>query len=242
MAREPRTYTRFYFRLKQWKKRLRRWKRPLWSLAAILLFLTMLTIGIQLSDNIRNLVEGKDNTASLETFAMLQGDEFTQLDKSAQLVLNQLMNKDEKREVVHRKQYICGKSDKALGKQNSRDIIQTMLNHPDWLTSVDSEGRVILEEQVDDMSETCKEQAHIGLDKDGNLTLYDGPPQKQKAIRTFFQLDVESMESALPPKVLKQLYQGIRITDMDEYHSVLSTFSDYAVEETEKVMKPTPVD
>ncbi|GJM75082.1 hypothetical protein HMSSN036_72980 [Paenibacillus macerans] len=45
------------------------------------------------------------------------------------------------------------------------------------------------------------------------------------------------MESALPADVLKQLQQGIRIQDVEEYNSVLSTFSDFALEQTEKVMQ-----
>lgn len=56
-------------------------------------------------------------------------------------------------------------------------------------------------------------------------------------LKTFFQLDVETMESVLPDEVLKQLQEGIRIQDVEEYNSVLSTFSDYALEQTEKVMQ-----
>ncbi|WP_420491488.1 BofC C-terminal domain-containing protein, partial [Neobacillus drentensis] len=52
-----------------------------------------------------------------------------------------------------------------------------------------------------------------------------------------FQVDIQSMESSLPESVLKELHQGIRVSDVEEYNSVLSTFSDYAVELTEKVMK-----
>ena len=47
-------------------------------------------------------------------------------------------------------------------------------------------------------------------------------------MRTFFQLDVGSMESSLPRDVIQRLEEGIRIQDMEEYNSVLSTFSDYA--------------
>ncbi|SYX82262.1 BofC C-terminal domain-containing protein [Paenibacillus alvei] len=238
MAREHRTVSRFYFRVKQWKKRLRRFRRPIWSLAAIVLFVAVVAIGIQLSDRVRNMLADYDKPSSIETFALWKDNE-SKLNESAQLVIAQLVQRDEQREVIARKQYICGKNDEVLGTKPTRDIIQLVLNHPDWSVSMDANGRVILEEQVEELSGTCKDKAHISLDKDGNLTLYDGPPEGGKVIRTFFQLDVESMESSLPPKVMKQLYQGIRITDVDAYHSVLSTFSDYAIEETKKVMKPT---
>ncbi len=47
------------------------------------------------------------------------------------------------------------------------------------------------------------------------------------------------MESNLPKEQVDDLMNGIRITDKDAYNSVLSTFSDYAVEKSEKVMKRT---
>ncbi|MNN87817.1 hypothetical protein D3C81_2054220 [compost metagenome] len=81
------------------------------------------------------------------------------------------------------------------------------------------------------MSETCRQEGYIGIDKNGNLSLFEGPPKNEKVIKTFFQLDVETMESALPNEVLKQLKQGIRVQDASEYNSVLSTFSDFALEQ-----------
>lgn len=78
---------------------------------------------------------------------------------------------------------------------------------------------------------------YMGIDKDGNLSLFEGPPEDEKVLRTFFQLDVETMESVLPEEAIKQLQQGIRVQDMDEYNSVLSTFSDFAVDVTEEVLQ-----
>jgi forespore regulator of the sigma-K checkpoint len=77
----------------------------------------------------------------------------------------------------------------------------------------------------------------MGLSTDGQLTLFEGLPKKEKVIRTFFQLDIGSMETALPEGVYKQLQQGIRVQDINEYNSVISTFSDFAVERTQRVLK-----
>lgn len=238
MTREHRSHSRFYFRVKQWKQDIRRMKGPIWWLVAIVLFFGALTLGIRMSMEIRQLVYERETPISMETFAMMQDDEFAKLHDSSRLVLNQLLQQDDrKREVIHRQQFICGEREETMGKHTSAGIIQLMLNHPDWGATMDDAGRVIMEEQIEELSERCKD-ARISLDEDGNLTLYEGPPAEKKVIRTFFQIDIESMESALPPNVLQQLYDGILITDTDEYHSVLSTFSDYAVEASQKVMKP----
>ncbi len=45
------------------------------------------------------------------------------------------------------------------------------------------------------------------------------------------------METALPEGVYEQLQQGIRVQDMNEYNSVISTFGDFAVERTQRVLK-----
>ncbi|GAC40926.1 BofC C-terminal domain-containing protein [Paenibacillus popilliae] len=238
MTREHRSRSRFYFRVKQWKQDIRRTKGPIWRLVAIVLFFGALTLAIRMSMEIRQLIYERKTPISMETFAMIQEDKFAKLHDSSRLVLNQLLQQDDrKREVIHRQQFICGQREETMGMYPSAAIIQLILNHPDWGATLDVAGRIIMEEQIEEMSDRCKD-VRISLDEDGNLTLYEGPPAQKKVIRTFFQIDVESMESALPPHVLQQLYDGILITDTDEYHSVLSTFSDYAVEASQKVMNP----
>nr|WP_306220202.1 BofC C-terminal domain-containing protein [Cohnella sp. WQ 127256] len=85
-----------------------------------------------------------------------------------------------------------------------------------------------MEESIDDLSPQCSKTAYIGMDKDANLILFDGPPKKEKVIRTFFQLDIEMLESRLNEERLRELTKGIRVTDKDEYNSVLSTFNEFA--------------
>lgn len=94
-------------------------------------------------------------------------------------------------------------------------------------------------QETESASEVIPEwrEGYIGIDSNGNLSLFDGPPKQEKVIRTFFQLDVETMESALPSEVLNQLQAGIRIQDVDEYNSVLSTFSDYALPESDQMLQ-----
>lgn len=72
---------------------------------------------------------------------------------------------------------------------------------------------------------------YMGIDKAGNLALFDGPPEKKNPIETFFQLDIEHLETSLPHETVGQLYQGIRIRDRDEYNSVLSSLSTFIAEE-----------
>ncbi|MCG7410357.1 BofC C-terminal domain-containing protein [Paenibacillus sp. ACRRX] len=241
MTGEHRSNTWFSFRMNQLKKLLKRWKRPLWSLATLLLFIGALVIGVRHMDATREKTDASETqmNAVAETFAPLHEANAIHKDALTEQVMKRLSDRNTHYIVVHRMQYICGQTDDILGSRPSSEIVRSLLDHPDWIASFDEHNRVVLEQKIDDLSETCKRNAFIGVDRDGKLTLYEGTPEKEKVIRTFFQLDVESVESALPPQVIKQLKDGIRITDIDEYNSVLSTFSDYAVEDTKKVMKPT---
>lgn len=235
MTQEYRSCYRFHSQVKQWKKWLRRMRlrRLVWLLSAIVLFLTILMAGAKLMDYVQSMRANYGKSGSLETFLSLKGDE-PKFNESSQLVLAQLNRQNKKREVILRKAYICRNDDRPLGIKPTQHIIQLMLDHPRWRVSIDAAGRVILEEQIEELPEACKERTYISLDGNRSLALFDGSPKEGKVIRTFFQLDVESMENSLPLKVMQQLYQGIQITDIEAYYSVLSTFSDFAVEVMKK--------
>lgn len=84
--------------------------------------------------------------------------------------------------------------------------------------------------------EVIQENSYIGVDENGVLSLFEGPPRQEKVIRSFFQINVEFLESSLPQEIVEQLYRGIQVSTLSEYNSVLSTFSDYAVELSEEVI------
>jgi forespore regulator of the sigma-K checkpoint len=136
------------------------------------------------------------------------------------------------------KVYVCGEENQALGALQSDEIMQIHKEHKDWTISLQENGQVIFTEQVDDLSPECKEKGYFGIDENGNLTLFDGVPGKDNVMRTFFQLNIRYLESSLPKETIQQLHEGIRVSDLAEFNSVLSTFSDYAVEETERVLFP----
>jgi forespore regulator of the sigma-K checkpoint len=138
---------------------------------------------------------------------------------------------------VHRI-YVCGQDEEVLGNLSAQQIVELSKEHPGWEFRAAARDAVVFTAHVDDLSAACKANSYIGVDDAGNLTLYEGPPADARVVKTFFQLNIEHLESALPDVVVNQLHAGIRITDIAEYNSVLSTFSDFAIDETEKVMKP----
>jgi forespore regulator of the sigma-K checkpoint len=136
-----------------------------------------------------------------------------------------------KQDVYLQTLYVCGEETERLGTWSSYELQEQYKKHPEWLIRMNEPDKVTFIKHVEDLSPSCKAQAYMGLDENGSLSLFNGMPAVDNVIRTFFQLDIRYLESSLPKDTLKQLQEGIRITDMAEYNSVLSTFSDYALSE-----------
>ncbi|MCH1640448.1 BofC C-terminal domain-containing protein [Paenibacillus timonensis] len=215
---------------KHLKKRWRRWRRAIWTASAFCLIAVMAWMGLPLSDQMEKLMAREP--MAIETLGKWQ-EAAPEADEAWLLDLE-----EDKSRIVHlTKIYTCGEESSVLGIMTPEEIATLMKDHPAWEGRLGAGGDVWIEEKIDGLSDTCKTRGYIGLDRDGNLTLFDGPPKKEKVIRTFFQMDVEMMESALPAEVIQQLQRGIRIQDVEEYNSVLSTFSDFAIEPSERVMQ-----
>ncbi|WP_054958148.1 BofC C-terminal domain-containing protein [Paenibacillus dakarensis] len=227
------------FRIKkQFRKRWRRWKRAIWSFTLFLIIGGLAWAGQTLPEQTEKLLtQTLDSPIALEALHYLyQGSDETSDDQ--RVFMQQLNEVQGKMKVYLRTTFVCGVEEQDIGTMNAESIYTLLNNNPSWKGKMGQDGEVWLERNVtDDLSPTCKEQAYMSVDANGNLTLFEGPPQEERVIRTFFQLDIKSIESSLPKDVLKQLQNGIRIQDIDEYNSVLSTFSDYARDIAENVMK-----
>ncbi|KAI7249688.1 hypothetical protein KC345_g11726 [Hortaea werneckii] len=152
--------------------------------------------------------------------------------------LLEAVGRDAVSRTVHLKTiYVAGEEVMTLsGKRTPAQLKELIAQHAGWSGWLSREGDLWLEQRVNDLSPLTKKQAYFGVDEQGNLTLFKGPPASEKVMKTFFQMDMGSMKSSLPEGIWEQLHQGIRVQDMEEYNSVLSTFSDYARDSAEQVM------
>ncbi|MBD7967402.1 BofC C-terminal domain-containing protein [Paenibacillus gallinarum] len=204
---------------KRWKKI----KRTLTTFTICVLLALLAGAGLPISQMVQSLltagsIEVMEENSSLEDSNMAQAS-----------LLEQIRSNDKLSRVFLEKNYVCGTETINLGNFTPEEMITLVKQHPGWSGYIEAENDLVVQETVNDLSPHCKENAYMSLDKEGNLTLFEGKPKEEKAIRTFFQLDVGSMETSLPAGVLEQLQNGIRVQDIEEYNSVLSTFGDYAV-------------
>ncbi|MCM3746694.1 BofC C-terminal domain-containing protein [Paenibacillus pasadenensis] len=140
--------------------------------------------------------------------------------------------------VTLRRVYLCGEETQPLGQLPPEEVHRMLLEQPRLTATVEG-AAVVLTEQINDLSDNCRRSATFGVDSGGSLTLFEGPPKEEKVMKTFYQLDLQHMESALPKEELQRLISGIRVQDKDEFNSVLSSFGDYAVGASRGTMQHT---
>lgn len=216
---------------KQLKRKLRR--RPLWTLGSIALLAVTLAgavwhpgkaaAAVCLTSVVANFVDSA-SAANAVGAAFSSG---AVSGPSADL-RRELREQQEPVSVMLRRYYLCGQESRPLGRMTSLQLIRLLEANSGWHATFDkTKNRVLVEQTVDEFSKHCQNEAYMGVDKQGNLSLFEGAPQQEKVLRTFFQLDIRYLESSLPRDKVEQLSHGIKINDIDEFNSVLSTFSDY---------------
>lgn len=189
-----------------WIKRLRqklRNRRPALLLASILLILLF--------------------TASV-TWLAVNGTDKTKNREDAQEVLA-----PQKWQVVIQKKYIAGPmiEEKQEYSAEELDEIVTTFSNMDMVERGDH--YIVFSQEIADLSPALKESGFFALDNYGVLHLYQGEAKDENIIQTFFQLDLERLETTLPVEEYMQLREGIHISSLAEYNSVLSTYSEFAM-------------
>lgn len=215
--------------LKQLKRRLR-WKRS-WLTLGMILIVSSVSWIVYAASSFPSAGETPKG-AVRRAVAKLSPEDDERL-REATATLRGIT---ESRESYLLKSYVCGEERSLLGLQTPGQLLDLQMKHPNWSLSLGANGEVTFTESIDDLSPACKEKAVFGIDGSSNLSLFNGTPARDNVIRTFFQLNIKQLESSLPQDTVRQLHKGIRVSDLEEYNSVLSTFSDYAVEDTERAM------
>ncbi|MCC3376926.1 BofC C-terminal domain-containing protein [Cohnella sp. REN36] len=228
----------FGFRIKELKKRLKRHRRPILTLGTWTA--AVLTAAVALALIVNRSGAGPAGPSPSEgSAAPAWSDNLSFESPSSERgkAIAALAGQPGDVEVVLHRAFLCGEETRKLGRFSTNEAIDLLKSHREWSASFDGAGRVVMEEAVDDLSPICRETAFIGLDRDGNLSLFDGPPRKEKVIRTFFQLDVKSLESSLSKERMRELTEGIRVTNRDSYNHVLTRYVEYARDRAQGSLK-----
>lgn len=129
--------------------------------------------------------------------------------------------------------YLCGVRDEEHKPVTLDRLPDVMVDYKGWeIVSADSTKMILLKREHD-LSPACKENGHFGISEDGMLTLFHGLPKEQEVVQAFYRINTAKMEASLSKEEVDSLKRGIRIRDLAEYNSVLSTYGEFQLSEEE---------
>jgi forespore regulator of the sigma-K checkpoint len=128
---------------------------------------------------------------------------------------------------VHlRRSYLTGESSEEVVSETIVSMEDFWAKYQEWQLVDQNAEKIIFEKSVNDISPLLKMNGHFGLSEEGILTIYDGKPNEQKVIQSFYQVDVEKLESHLH----QQLRTGIPVQTKQKFQIIIEGFKQYALE------------
>lgn len=95
--------------------------------------------------------------------------------------------------------------------------------YPNWELIEIKEGTIYFQKYIDDISPLLKANGYFGITTEGVLSIYNGEPKQKQLIQSFFQIDIEKLES----KSIEELTKGIPIQTKEHYVQVIESFKAY---------------
>lgn len=240
---------------KQLWRRWRRWKKALWAGLVCAGLSLCAWLGLLVPETMSELLESASLQPAEAVWASMHlpaeegGPETAEVyrpqsgdsdDPAYEALKRRILETGLSRSVHLKSHYLGGEEVETLaGSKSPAELVALLEGYRSWNGRIGEDGSLWLERQVDDLAPSFRDNAYFGVDAEGNLTLFKGPPAEEEALKTFFQMDMRSIKSSLPEPMWKELRDGIRVKDAAEYNSVLSTFSDYARDSAEQVSTGT---
>lgn len=131
-------------------------------------------------------------------------------------------------DVLLQRTYLCGKTEEETRREFVSSSKELTERYSGWTLVSNEQNKYTFRQDVDALAPGCEGRAYFGISEHGDLTLFDGLPKEGKVMQTFFQIDTKKLEATLPKEELALLRKGIRVHDKAEYHSILSTYEEFA--------------
>jgi forespore regulator of the sigma-K checkpoint len=122
--------------------------------------------------------------------------------------------------VLLQRVYLDGEVSEECVEETIWSMEEFWSKYENWqLVNMDSH-QFVFKQEMDDISPLLKANGYFGVSEEGVLGVYYGKPNKSNIIQSFFQIDLEKLES----KQQENLQNGIPIKNKNRYVEVLETF------------------
>ncbi|MDG5786430.1 intercompartmental signaling factor BofC [Evansella sp. AB-P1] len=130
-------------------------------------------------------------------------------------------------EVILQRHYLDGE----ISEESVQETIWSMEDfwafYEEWQLVDQNEERIIFKQDFNDISPLLKMNGYFGLSEDGTLNIYNGNPNENDVIQSFFQVNTSRLKSHLH----QELMEGIPVATKDQYLQVLKMCEKYAINE-----------
>lgn len=127
---------------------------------------------------------------------------------------------------VHLKRvYLDGEASEEVVKELILALEDFWAKYESWQLVDMSEEHLLFEKKIDDISPLLKMNGYFGITEDGTLSIFNGKPEESDVIQSFFQIDVEKLESSQHMRLM----QGIPIKSKEEYSEVMKSMKKYSI-------------
>lgn len=137
-----------------------------------------------------------------------------------------LQEKEPSITVVLQRAYVDGEVSEEIFTEKVANIEEMLKVYKDWQLVDRDDTQMVMQKRINDISPLLKTSGYFGISKKGILQLYQGVPKSNHAIHSFFQIDMEKLESYRKD----QLERGIRVKSKKRYEQVLETMKQYSVQ------------
>lgn len=96
-----------------------------------------------------------------------------------------------------------------------------------WDLVDQNEEKIYFKQEVNDISPLLKINGYFGISDEGYLNIYEGKPDHENIIQSFFQINTNKLKSHQHSR----LKEGIPVISRENFEELLQTFEKYAVQE-----------
>ncbi|MEH7464256.1 BofC C-terminal domain-containing protein [Bacillus thuringiensis] len=121
--------------------------------------------------------------------------------------------------------YLDGEVSQEIFREEVVNLEKLLEQYKDWQLVDRDDVQIVLQQRIDDISPLLKTSGYFGVSKEGILQIFNGVPEKDNAIHSFFQIDMKKMESYQ----CEQLKRGIRVKSKERFVKVMKDMEQYSM-------------
>lgn len=127
--------------------------------------------------------------------------------------------------VLLKRKYLDGEESEEAVKETIWAMEDFWAKYDSWQLVDMNEKQLLFEKEMDDISPLMKANGFFGIESDGTLSIFNGKPEEKEVIQSFFQIDIQRLES----NQHNRLKEGIPVKSKEDYQDVIESMKHHTL-------------